>query len=178
MSRQDQHVIPVIDRDDSDPNADDIRLQIDLRLKLDEVASVEAEILRQNNDDQPTRGQLCQLACKIYDARRTRDRILSDHLFGEPAWDMLLALYCLPSRGEMLRPTALSHAAAVAETTGIRWQRILMDRDLIERGPVELPCRRQFVRLTQKGRALMDRYLTRLFFCKTPIPPHPDRAGG
>lgn len=178
MSRQDQLIIPVIDRDESDPDADDIRLQIDLRLTLDEVSSVEAEILRQHNDDQPTRGQLCQLACKIYDARRTRDRILSDHLFGEPAWDMLLALYCLPSRGEMLRPTALSHAAAVAETTGIRWQRILMDKDLIERGPVELSCRRQFVRLTEKGRALMDRYLTRLFFCKTPIPPHPDRAGG
>jgi DNA-binding MarR family transcriptional regulator len=178
VSRQDQLIIPVIDRDESDPDFDDIRLQIDLRLKLDEVTTVEAEILRESSSVEPTRGQLCQLACKIYDARRTRDRILSDHLFGEPAWDMLLALYCLPSRGEMLRPTALSHAAAVAETTGIRWQRILMDEDLIERGPVELSCRRQFVRLTEKGRALMDRYLTRLFFCKTPIPPHPDRAGG
>jgi DNA-binding MarR family transcriptional regulator len=91
---------------------------------------------------------------------------------------MLLALYCLPSRGEMLRPTALSHAAAVAEATGIRWQRILTAEGLIERGPQQLPSRRQFVRLTQNGRSLMDRYLTRLFFCKTPIPPHPDRAGG
>lgn len=177
MSRQDQLVIPVIDRDESEPSAEDNQLQIDLRLKLDEVAKIEAELLRQSVS-QPTRAQLCQLACKIYDARRTRDRILSDHLFGEPAWDMLLALYCLPSRGEMLRPTALSHAAAVAETTGIRWQQILMEKNLIERGPSQLASRRQFVRLTQKGRSLMENYLTRLFHCKTPIPPHPDRAGG
>ncbi len=178
MSRQDQLSHPVIDRDESNPGAEDIQLQIDLRLRLDEIATVEAEVLQQAGINQPTKGQLSQLACKIYDSRRTRDRVLSNHLFGEPAWDMLLALYCLPARGEMLRPTALSHAAAVQETTGLRWQAILTREGLIERGPQQLPSRRQYVRLTPKGRSLMNRYLTRIFFCKTPIPPHPDLAGG
>jgi len=178
VSREDQLSRPATDRAESNPAADDIRLQIDVRMTLDEVASVEAELLRRGRPDQPTRGQLTQLAGKIYDARRTRDRILSTHLFGEPAWDMLLALYCLPSRGEMLRPTALSYAAAVPPTTGLRWQELLTREGLIERGPAELPSRRQFVRLTDKGRLLMEQYLTRLFFCKTPVPPHPDRAGG
>ncbi len=103
--------------------------------------------------------------------------MLDRQLFGEPAWDMLLALYCLPARGERLTITALTLAADTPQTTGHRWQTILTEEGLIERGPLELDARKQFVRLTEKGRRLLDDYLTSLFYCDTPAPPYPEAVG-
>jgi len=157
---------------------DDLHLHIDLRLELDQIADLHAEQLRLKSRRAPTRKELVRLACRIYDARRTRDRMFDRELFGEPAWDMLLALYCLPARGERLGVTSLSHAANVAQATGHRWQIILTEHELIERGPKELDARRQLLRLTEKGRKLLENYLTRLFYCDTPAPPHPEAAGG
>lgn len=178
VSRQDKFYHPKVDQGPRDHSAEEIRLQIDLRLRLDEVAEVEAEQLRAIARRPPTKRELCQLACKIYDARRTRDRMLKQQLFGEPAWDMLLALYCLPARGELLTVTSLSLASATAQTTGHRWQSVLMQEALIEQGPPGVDRRRQFLRLTPKGRELLERFLTRLFYCETPVPPHPEAAGG
>ena len=104
--------------------------------------------------------------------------MLNSQLFGEPAWDLLLALYCLPARGYILRVTALSYAADLPETTGHRWQATLIKEGLIERGPVGVPPSKHSVRLTPKGRTLLENYLIRLFYVSTPTPPHPERAGG
>jgi predicted transcriptional regulator len=104
--------------------------------------------------------------------------MLNGELFGEPAWDMLLALYCLPARGEIMAVTSLSYAADVPLTTGHRWQETLVKEGLIERGPESERGYRHLVRLTTKGRTLLENYLTRLFYVSTPVPPHPDLAGG
>lgn len=157
---------------------EDLHLHIDLRLELDQIADLHAEQLRSKSRRPPTRKELVRLACRIYDARRARDRMFDRKLFGEPAWDMLLALYCLPARGERLGVTALTLAANVAQATGHRWQIILTKEGLIERGPAELDARRQLLRLTEKGRKLLENYLTRLFYCDTPVPPYPEAAGG
>jgi len=178
VSRQDQLFFPQSDAVRVERTAEDIRLQINLRLNLDEVAEVEAQQLREHARRRPTRRQLTHLACQIYDARRARARVLNEELFGEPAWDMLLALYCLPARGELLTVTGLSYAADVPQSTGLRWQDKLRDEGLIERGPTDVDARKQMLRLTQRGRGLMEQYLTRLFFCDTPVPPHPEAAGG
>ena len=156
----------------------DVHLQINLRLRLDEVAAVNAEVLRAQARREPSRGELCQLACRIYDARRARGKVLDRELFGEPAWDMLLALYCLPTRGYLMTVTALTYSADLPQTTGHRWQKVLQHEGLIERGPQGVDLRKQTLRLTPKGRSLMDTYLTRLFYCDTPIPPNPELAGG
>jgi len=153
---------------------DDYNLRIDLRLNLDEIAEVEALELRRNRPKEPTRKELCRLACRIYDARRKRNKMLDRKLFGEPAWDMLLALYCLPARGEMLTTTGLTHAADVPHATGARWQAVLESHGLVERGPDELDARKRLLRLTRTGRSLMENYLTRLYYCDTPVPPHPE----
>jgi DNA-binding MarR family transcriptional regulator len=171
LSRPDKLRPPGTDSDSQNPPADDIRLQINLRLRLDEIAEAEAEILQVSARRRPTRRELCQLACTMYDARRTRDRILDQELFGEPAWDMLLALYGLPSRGELLSVTALNYAANVPQTTGYRWQATLTEAGLIERGPPEVDARRQILRLTAKGRQLLEQYLIRLFYSSVPAPP-------
>jgi DNA-binding MarR family transcriptional regulator len=149
----------------------DFELQINLRFKLDEVAEIEATALRVNARREPSSTELVELAGRIYDARRTRAKVLDGELFGEPAWDMLLALYCLPRRGLIMSVSGLNYSAEVPQTTGLRWQKLLRDEGLIERGPQEVDARRQIVRLTDKGRALMTAYLTRLFYCGAPVPP-------
>lgn len=178
MSREQNLTLPPQALTVVGPSDDDLHLQINLRLHLDEVADIEAKGLRASARREATRRELCQLACKIYDARRARERVFDAQLFGEPAWDMLLALYCLPTRGELLTVTALSLASAVPETTGLRWQNILTSQGLIERGPHGVDARKQMVRLTVDGRRLLEKYLTRLFYCNTPIPPRPEAAGG
>ncbi|WP_294073062.1 MarR family winged helix-turn-helix transcriptional regulator [Sphingomonas sp.] len=171
MSRQDKLTLPKVGDGSPELPATDDRLQVDLRLSLDEVATAKEEELRHSARRLPSSHDLLRLACKMYEARRTRDKLLGNDLFGEPAWDMLLALYCLPKRGELLGVTSLSHAAEVPATTGLRWQKSLMADGLIERGPDEVDLRRQMVRLTPKGKALLENYLTRLFYCDTPAPP-------
>ena len=179
MSRQDKFAPPQIDAPLPDFGDDDDRLQVDLRLKLDEVADLEAELLRRSARRQPSRRELAKLAGKIFDARRARDRVLDKEgrgLFGEPAWDMLLALYCLPSRGELLTITSLSYAAEATPTTGLRWQKILTSSGLIERGPDTGDLRRRFVRLTVRGKALMESYLSKLYYADVPLAVDPEQT--
>ena len=177
MSRENKLTLSTSPDLAAEPADDEIRMQINLRLRLDQLAEEEANHLRASARRLPSRKELCRLACRIYDSRRARDKIIDRKLFGEPAWDMLLALYCLPARGEIMTVTSLSLAACVPAATGIRWQRTLTDEGLIERGPQGADLRKQFIRLTATGRAMMDRYLTHLFYCDTPVPEQAERAG-
>lgn len=147
-------------------HTDDVRLQINLRLHLDEVAEVEAARLRKDTRRAPSRHELRRIATRIYEARRTRSKVFEHQIFGEPAWDMLLALYFMPARGEFLTVTGLCYAAVVPVSTGLSWQATLKQEGLIERGPRGVDKRKQFVRLTSEGRTLMDAYLTRLYYCE------------
>ena len=178
MSRDEHFQASVETHLSTEPSDEDVWLQINLRLHLDQVAEIEARQLKVDNRRQPTRSELGQLAGRIYDARRDRERIFDSRLFGEPAWDILLALYALPLRGELLTVSSLAIAAAVPPTTGLRWQNILMSQGLIERGPAGIDARKQFMRLTPEGRTLLERYLTRLYYCDAPIPPNSEAIGG
>lgn len=172
MSRQDKP--PTLPIEDGQPAApvDDDQLHIDLRLELDEIAAVEGEELRKTSAPrQPTEYELADLAERLYESRRDRDRMFKDRLFGEPAWDMLLALYFMPRRGIMLGVMSLGHAANIPPTTGVRWQKVLEEEGLIERGPKVTDSRQQLVRLTETGRALMSKYLVRLYYCDQGQPP-------
>ena len=103
--------------------------------------------------------------------------MLGRELFGEPAWDMLLACYCLPARGEMLSVTSVAHAADVPGATGHRWMQTLLASGLIERGPKVRDGRRQIVRLSRRGKELLEEYLTRLLEVDVRVPPYPNEAG-
>jgi len=141
----------------------DDEVVLDLRLGLSHVAEAEASRLRAALPPRPKRSQLARLAYEIHVARMTRDRLFNEELFGEPAWDMLLCLYALPPRGEVLTVSSLSLAANVAPTTGLRWQQTLEEEGLIRKGPHILDQRVRLIGLTQRGRLRMDEYLTRLF---------------
>ena len=170
MSRQDKLQLPDVDHELSEWPADEDRLQIDLRLGLDQMAAAEEEKLRQLPRRRPTRAQLTRLAAHLFKARRDRVRLFEDHMFGEPAWDMLLALYFMPQRGEVITCSSLSSLAQVPGTTGLRWQKRLIDEGLVHRGPHILDGRQVLLALTHRGRLLMDEYLSKLFLCQGGLP--------
>lgn len=147
--------------------SDDVLVQVNLRLRLDEVVEVEAMALRAQPSRAPSKKELQKLARRIYEARRSREKMLDGKLFGEPAWDMLLALFYMPAQGKFLSVSGLCFVSGVPPTTALRHQVVLTNEGLIERGPDELDQRRQFIRLTKKGRRLMADYLTRLFYADT-----------
>lgn len=107
--------------------------------------------------------KLTALACRIYDTRRTRARFFNNSLLGEPVWDMLLALYCLPSRGQSLSVTGLCHTAGVPMTTGLRWVRLMEQKGLILREPDPRDGRRVHLVLADHGKQLMSDYLSAIY---------------
>lgn len=171
MSHHDNRLVATQTDDDLwESTCDDAKLQVDFRLGLDMAAAADKKRLRLAPPKEPTRTQLTSLAYHLYGARRDRAKTFGEDLFHEPAWDMLLALYCLPRRGEVLTVSSLSLAANVPLTTGMRWQKTLVELGLVQRGPRILDRRQVLVALTQQGRLLMEEYLTRLFFCHGGVP--------
>jgi DNA-binding MarR family transcriptional regulator len=169
MSRQDKLTPQAAAQGPEGPD-DDFMMEVNLRLRLDEAVDLEAELLRIRARRQPSQKELRRLARKIYDARRLRDRLLDKELFGEPAWDMLLALYHLPALGHMLTTTGLCCCCPAPPTTALRWVNTLVAQRLIERGPHLKDGRMHLVRLTDEGRALLDQYLARLLHYERAAP--------
>src|SRR4029453_9440574 len=80
----------------------------------------------------PVVAKLPQLACGIHNCRRERRRYFPDQLFADPAWDMILALYCAESQGERLSVTSLGYSVGLPQATAARWIASLRRAGLIE----------------------------------------------
>jgi DNA-binding MarR family transcriptional regulator len=104
---------------------------------------------------------LSDVAARIYRARRERRHFFSEDLFADPAWDMLLYLYCAEVVGQQLSASSLIHSAAVPHTTGLRWVQALARHSLVDRKRHPTDRRSVIVTLTQEGRARVERYLER-----------------
>src|SRR5205085_10240642 len=61
---------------------------------------------------------------RLYAERRRRDDLFPQGLFGEPAWDLLLAMFVARERGQPMILCRAYKAAGVSDTTGRR----LLDR--------------------------------------------------
>jgi len=128
-----------------------------------ELAKISLERFTELKDSVPEaipRQDLITLARRIYDTRRERTRYFTHSLLGEPVWDMLLALYCLPSRDQRLSVSALCNAADVPPTTALRWLQMLQDRGLIERQQDKNDRRRYLMTMAPKGDIIMSAYLS------------------
>jgi DNA-binding MarR family transcriptional regulator len=91
---------------------------------------------------------LHEIAGRIWESRQERRNFFPNDLFAEPAWDIVLLLYCAEGRGERLSVTALAHSVGLAQTTALRWIGQLTDAGLVERLPDDHDRRRNFVKLT------------------------------
>lgn len=91
--------------------------------------------------------------------RRARTRFLDAELFGEPAWDILLDLYVAHCEARAVTVSSAALAAAVPQTTGLRWVTLLSDTGRVCRHPSTDDGRMVFVSLSETAREAMDAYL-------------------
>ena len=147
-------------REERDP----ILLRLELYLDGETVEEGNVRVRRLGEVD-PNAGarvsedELTELACRIYESRRQRARFLSMSLLGEPAWDMLLALYCFNMRGRRMSVSSLCHSSGVPQTTALRWVGVMEERNLIRRSKDLRDARKTYLLLTDQGKAVMQRYL-------------------
>jgi len=88
---------------------------------------------------------------RVYSERRRRDALFPDGLFGEPAWDLLLALFTAREKGEEMILCAAYRAAHVSDTTGRRLLDQLEKEGLISRRRAPRSRKTRLVELTPDG---------------------------
>jgi len=93
----------------------------------------------------------------LISARRHRADFFRSDLFADPAWDILLDLTRAKLEGR--RVSTSSVAAAVPQTTALRWIDMLADEGLLEKLRDPIDARRVFVTLTESATASMKEYL-------------------
>ena len=72
------------------------------------------------------------LACQIGAARRSRAALFPGELFDEPAWDIMLQLYCLAGRDGVATIYTLGRSTSAPLSTIERWVDYLVERDLVK----------------------------------------------
>ena len=91
-------------------------------------------------------------------ARRLRGRYFADHLFADPAWDMLLDLLQAEISQLRVPVSSLCIAAAVPATTALRWLKSMTDSGIFVRRADPHDGRRVFVELSRDASLSMRRY--------------------
>ena len=95
---------------------------------------------------------------KIIRARRLRSRYFPDHLFADPAWDMLLDLLQAELSHLRVPVSSLCIAASVPATTALRWLKTMVTEGLFVRRADPHDGRRVFVELAPDTRSALRRY--------------------
>ena len=113
-------------------------------------------------EEQVDASELVNLAYWIYQSRRQRERYFESGLFSEPAWDLLLAAYCLGTTKQCLTVSALCHSAGCPFSTALRWIQRLEQFGLMERRKCDRDGRMIYSYLTPDGRHRIESYLRRL----------------
>jgi hypothetical protein len=101
--------------------------------------------------------RLKALALQLYSARVLRAKYLPQTMFGEAAWDMMLALYAFPD--EVAGLDSLCENSRQSVNSTLRWIDYLEEQGLLAReqwphGPM--------VQLTDAGRGALESYLAHL----------------
>jgi len=91
-------------------------------------------------------------------ARRLRTRYFSDHLFADPAWDMLLDLFQAEIAHLRVPVSSLCIAAAVPATTALRWLKTMVQEGIFVRRADPHDGRRVFVELAPAASEALRRY--------------------
>lgn len=133
------------------------------RRTIDGLSVIEA--IEQGDEHPQARRHRCELACRIAEARKARVKMFPGDIFDEPAWDILLALYCAAGRNKVSTMASLGQSIGAPCSTMKRWIRQLIERDLVEdHEAVRLAnsnitlSRNGFLRLDAYFRMLLDRH--------------------
>lgn len=104
-------------------------------------------------------GSLMAVARQIYLRRRARDRHFPKTLFGEPGWDMLLALYATAGDDRKQTVSGLADFAGSSLSTALRYMSVLSEEGFIERLAHPSDGRVSWVSLSSKGKTAIEGYL-------------------
>ena len=124
--------------------------------------------------DKPARAPLLlgvtqELVRRTQVVRRLRSTFIAGDLFTDPAWDMLLELFARELGGEPSRASEVCAAAGVGATSARRWLEALGERGLIERVSRAGNDNDEWIQLTAKGSAQMQRYFAAVATTSLPI---------
>lgn len=107
------------------------------------------------------RDQARAWADRLYAERRRRDALFPDGLFGEPAWDLLLAMFTAREKGQAMILCRAYKAAGVSDTTGRRLLDRMEEEGLITRRRAPRSRKMRIVELTDLAVERLIDYLTR-----------------
>jgi DNA-binding MarR family transcriptional regulator len=105
---------------------------------------------------------LAAMAERLYLERRRRDEYFPAGLFGEPAWDLILALFVARDEGRRLTVAEAYEAAKVKPAAGRKLLARMESQGMIRRSAGQQDRRKKFVGLTDDGTERLTDYLTRL----------------
>jgi DNA-binding MarR family transcriptional regulator len=115
-----------------------------------------------SSKDRARRSTLIAKAHALFSERKRRSQHFNSVIFGEPAWDMLLALYITEDSGTRLSIGKLVGLIGEPQTTALRWINYLEKERLIAR-QVDLRDRRAVtIEMTDKARQKLDEYFATL----------------
>jgi DNA-binding MarR family transcriptional regulator len=101
-------------------------------------------------------------AIELFAGRRLREQLYSKAMFGEPAWDILLALYIRDFSDARFTVGALADHVQTPLSTAVRWINYLKREQLIAREDHPTDRRKSFVAISGRGRDLLEHYLSLL----------------
>ena len=108
----------------------------------------------------PDRKSLAENARLTFANRSVRSEFFNKDMFGEAAWDMLLALYVAEQSGSRYTVSGLASLSGVATTTALRWLDFLQTEELVARQSSTIDKRVFYIELTDKGREGLDAYFS------------------
>lgn len=94
--------------------------------------------------------------------RRVRSQFLDPSMFGEPGWDMLLALYITDESDARNSIARLTDFSGASPTTALRWISHLEELGLVHRVPHPTDLRTTFIELTADARQRLTGYFYRV----------------
>jgi hypothetical protein len=132
-----------------------------LLLGLDQAPS--HDLLRPHPTRRPEETQRASLLARARDEfhnRRRRVSVFGQSMFGEAAWDMLLALYILDISGQRQTVGSLLHFSGTPMSTAKRWLDYLSAHDLVRREAHPTDRRTAFIGLSDRARERLDLYFS------------------
>lgn len=127
-----------------------------LRAELEAAVGAGQEASLAPSDE--NRSEFAAAVARTIKARRDRENFLPNHLFADPAWDMMLALYSAELAQVRLTISNLCDASHVPATTALRWITMLVNEELAVRQGDPLDARRFWICLSAKGLRGMHAY--------------------
>lgn len=105
---------------------------------------------------------LIKVAGIVIEARQSRANALPPAIFGEPAWDMLLALFMCPRSGDGERVSNLGLLSGTPSTTALRWVDYLEREGFVTRRSSPVDKRVVLIQLTDQASNAIGAYLASL----------------